>query len=189
MRVLADLDQHGFEIERRQDVAVGGVARGGERDPIARLEGGKKRQLKGRRGAGRDDDVGGLDRDAVLFAVMAGDRLAQGRDAERVGIADAVFGQGAPCRVEHDFGRRCSGLADFEMDDRVPRRLALIGGAQDVHRDKGRDEPAAGGAERHRPHLGTARRSCQGRAGFAMTGGPHSPQRKPPACLTENRSA
>ena len=101
MRVLADLDQHRLEAERRQDVAVGGIAGRGERDPVARLEGGEKRQLKRRRGAGRDDDLGGLDRDAVLFAVMPGDRLAQGRDAERVGIADAVFGQGAPRRVEH----------------------------------------------------------------------------------------
>ena len=49
MRVRADLDQHRFEAERGEDVAVGRVAGGGERDPITRFKRGKKRQLKRRR--------------------------------------------------------------------------------------------------------------------------------------------
>src|SRR5207248_9684546 len=91
--------------------------------------------------AGRDDDLGRLDRDAVALAVMPGDRLAQWRDAECVGIADAVLGQGLPRRVEHRRRRRGAGLTDFEMDDRLALRLALVGGAQHAHGDKGRDQP------------------------------------------------
>jgi hypothetical protein len=36
-------------------------------------------------------------------------------------------------------------------------RLALIGGAQHIHRDKRRDEPAPGRSKRHGRHLGMAR--------------------------------
>ena len=46
MRVLADLDQHGFEAERREDVAIGRVARRRERHPVARLERGEKSELE-----------------------------------------------------------------------------------------------------------------------------------------------
>ena len=92
----------------------------------------------------------GIDRDPVLRAVMPGDRLAQRRDAERVGIADAVRRQRPPRRVEHGLGRRRAGLADFEMDDRMPRGLARVGGAQHVHRDERRHQPAARGSARHR---------------------------------------
>ena len=34
MRVLADLDQHRFETQRRQDIAIGGIARDRQRDPV-----------------------------------------------------------------------------------------------------------------------------------------------------------
>ena len=46
--------------------------------------------------------------------------------------------------------RRRAGLADFEMDDRMPRRLARVGGAQHVHRDERRHQPAARRSARHR---------------------------------------
>ena len=66
MRVLADLDQHRLDAERREDVAIGGIAGHGERDPIAGLERGEKGELERRRRAGCDDNLGGIDRDAVL---------------------------------------------------------------------------------------------------------------------------
>src|SRR5260370_32547534 len=148
------------------------MAGGGERDPVAQLEGGEKIQLKGGRRAGRDDDLGGLDRDPVPLAVMLGDRFPQRRDAERVGIADAVFGEGAARGLEHRRGGRRAGLADFEVDDRMALGLALVGGAEDVHRDKRRDQPAAGGAERRRRPPGLWREAgASGRGGWARRGG------------------
>ena len=75
-------------------------------------------------------------------AVMAGDRLAQRRDAERVGIADAVFGERPSRRLPHRRRGLCAGLADFEMDDAPARRFRLVGGAHHVHRDERRNEPA-----------------------------------------------
>ncbi len=73
--VFADLDQHRLDPECCEDVAVGGIARGGERHPVARLERGEKSQLEGGRRTGRDDDLAGIDGDTVLRAVMSGDRL------------------------------------------------------------------------------------------------------------------
>ena len=70
MRVLADLDQHRLEAERAEDVAIGGIAGRRQRDPVARLEGGEKGELEGGRRAGGDDDLGRVDGDAVLLAVM-----------------------------------------------------------------------------------------------------------------------
>jgi hypothetical protein len=40
-------------------------------------------------------------------------------------------------------------LANLEMNDFGARGLALVGGAQDVHGDKGRNEAAAGRAQAH----------------------------------------
>ena len=88
MRVLADRDQHRLDAERRQDVAIGRIAGHGEPDPVAGLESSEKGEQKRGRRAGRDDDLGGIDRNPVLRPVIAGDRLPQRRDAERVGIAD-----------------------------------------------------------------------------------------------------
>ena len=150
MRVRPDLDQHRLQPERRQDVAIGRIARRRQRHPVPRLERREKCQLERRRRSGRDDDFAGIDRDPVLLPVMPGNRLAQRRDAERVGIADAVRRQRPPRRVEHGFGRRRAGLADFEMDDRMPLCLARIGGAQHVHRDERRHQAAARGSARHR---------------------------------------
>ena len=149
MRILPDLDQHRLDIEGRQNVAVSRVAGNREPDPVAGLESGEKPQLKGGRRAGRDDDLGGIDRDSVLRAVIGGDRLPQRRYAERIGISDPLIGQGAPGGLQHRLGRRSAGLADFEMNDIGAGGLALVGGAQHVHRDKGWDEPPPRRAQRH----------------------------------------
>ena len=66
MGILADRDQHRLDLESRQDVAIGRIARNGEPDPVAGLEGGEKGELKGGRRAGRDDDLGGIDGNPVL---------------------------------------------------------------------------------------------------------------------------
>ena len=48
MSVFARRDQHRFDIELRQDIAVVRIARVGETHTVARLEGGEKGELKGR---------------------------------------------------------------------------------------------------------------------------------------------
>ncbi len=80
---------------------------------------------------------------------MRGDCLPQWGDAERVGIADAVFGERAPGRLADRRRRLRPRLADFEMDYPRARCLALIGGAQHVHRDEGRHEAAPCGDQAH----------------------------------------
>jgi hypothetical protein len=75
MGILADRDQHRLDVECGQDVAVGRIARNGETHPVARFEGGEKGELKGGRRAGRDNDLGRVDQDAVLRPVVRGNRL------------------------------------------------------------------------------------------------------------------
>ena len=149
MGVLADFDQHRLDVERRQDVAIGRVPRDREPHSVAGLEGGEKGKLERGRRAGRDDDLGGVDGDAVLGLVVAGNRLPQRRDTERIGIADPFAPQGAASGIEHRLGRRGPRLADFEMDHVGAPGLPLVGGAQHVHRDKGRHQAPPGRAQSH----------------------------------------
>ncbi len=57
-----------------------------------------------------------------------------------------------PGRLAHGFGRLGPGLADFEMDHIGAGGLALIGGAQHIHGDEGRDQPPP---RRTQTHPGT----------------------------------
>ena len=141
---------HRHEVERRQDVAVGGIARRRQCDALARLEGGKKRQDEGRRGAGGDDDARGIDADAVCVEIMAGDRRAQRRKPERLGIAQRVLVERAPRRREHGAGRRRRRLADLEVQHVGAGCGALVRGAQHVHDDEGRNRGAPRELQRHR---------------------------------------
>ena len=143
-----ELDRH--EIERGQDIAVGGIARRRQGDPVAGLEGGKKRQDEARRGAGRDDDPRRIDADAVGVAIMPRDRLAQRGKAERLGIAERVLVERAPRRRAHGSWRRRSGLADLEVQHVGARGRALVRVAQHVHDDEGRDRGAPRQLQRHR---------------------------------------
>src|ERR1700730_3549617 len=90
MGILADFDQHRLDVEGRQDVAVSRVARYSEDHSVAGLERGERGKLESGRRTGRDDGLGGVDGDPVLRLVMAGDCLAQWRDAERIGITDPL---------------------------------------------------------------------------------------------------
>ena len=85
--------------------------------------------------------------------VMSGDRLSQRCDAERVGITDRFVRQGVPGRLAHGFGRLGPGLADFEVDHIGAGGLTLIGGAQHIHGDEGRDQPPPRHTQTH-PGIG-----------------------------------
>ena len=88
MRLGPDGQIDGHEIEGQQDIAIGGIARCGERDPVTRLEGGEKTEHEGAGGARRHHHPPRIQIEAVAMAVMRRDRGAQGRDAERLGIAE-----------------------------------------------------------------------------------------------------
>ncbi len=46
VRVFTGLDQHSLQAERRQDVAVGGIAGRGQGNPVAGLERGEKTRVR-----------------------------------------------------------------------------------------------------------------------------------------------
>src|ERR1700719_2730788 len=115
MGILADFDQHRLDVEGRQDVAVSRVPRYSEAHSVGRLERGETGKLESGRRTGRDDDLGGVDGDPVLRLVMAGDCLAQWRDAERIGITDPLACQRAASGFEYCLGCRGPRLADVEV--------------------------------------------------------------------------
>ena len=90
-RVRADRDLHRDQAERLQDVAVGRIGRRGHGDAVARIEGAEEDQIEAAGGAGRHHHARGREVDAVGFAVVAGDPLAQRPDAERLGVAEPAL--------------------------------------------------------------------------------------------------
>ena len=141
----------GLEIERRQDVAIGRIARRRERHPVAGIEAREEGERKAARRAGRDDHPLGRHLGAVGVAIVPRDALAQRRHAERRDIADAVGVERGVRRGQCRLGRGRAGLADLEMDDGVARRFLLGGGGHHVHDDERIDGAgAARNGTRHR---------------------------------------
>ena len=70
-RLARGLDQDRLAAERGEDVPVGRIARTRDGDAVARLEQREERQDEAGRGAGRDRDALGLDRDAVSLGIVA----------------------------------------------------------------------------------------------------------------------
>ena len=62
------LDQHRLAAERREDMAIGRIARHRDRDAIARIEQREERQDESGRRAGGDDDARRIDLDGVVLA-------------------------------------------------------------------------------------------------------------------------
>ena len=77
MPCAVELDLDHLDAERRQDVAVGGIAGCCDRDAVADVEHRQEGQVEGGRGAGRHGDPAGRDLEAVVLAIVRGDRLAQ----------------------------------------------------------------------------------------------------------------
>ena len=163
----AGRDLHRHNVEGPQDVAVGGVARGGQRDPVPRLERRQEGQQEPGRGAGGDHDPIRRQAEAVALAVVLGDSPAQRRNPQGHRVADLLGLQRVPRRLDHPpwgGGRR---LADLQVQHVAMGRLALGGGGHDIHHDEWRDLPALGDFQRHRngPHRvgGPARAAGGGR--------------------------
>ena len=154
----------GFEIERRQDVAIGGIAGRRERDAVAGIEARQEGERKAARRAGRHDDALGRHLRLVGLAIVPRDALAQRRNAERGDIADAVAVEGGMRRGQRPLGCRRAGLADLEVNDGVARRLLLGGSRHDIHDDERIDRTAAARElARHRSSAGNQRQSGAGR--------------------------
>ena len=143
------LDLHHFEVERLHDVAIGRIARSGDRDPIAGIEHGKESQVEARGRAGRYRDPRRRDVDAVMLGVMCCNRLAQVGPAKGVGVADAAVAQGALRGLAHEAWRRVERLAHGKRDHRRAERLQPVGFRQNVHGVEGLDIPAFGNRNDH----------------------------------------
>ena len=113
-------DRRGLELERRQDVAIGRIARRRDGDASAGIEQRQEREDEPRRRAGRDDHPLRRHRDPVSLPVMAGDPLAQGGEPERLRVADAPVGERRPGRLAGPLRRRRRRLAHLHMNDAVP---------------------------------------------------------------------
>ena len=79
--------------------------------------------MKAPRGPGGDDHAGGVDAQPVAFGVEPRDALAQGRKAERGGVAERpLLHRPGECLPRARGGGR-AGLADLHVDDPATGRL------------------------------------------------------------------
>jgi hypothetical protein len=152
-------DGHRLLAQRRQDVAIAGIARRRQSHPGAHVEQGEERQYEAGGGAGGYNHALRFHADAVPLGVVAGDPLAQGRQTEGDGISQRLALQrlrhAGQCRPR----RRGAGLAHLHVDDAVPLGLALGGGLHHIHHDERRDGAAPRGLEagRRSADLGSRR--------------------------------
>src|SRR5215470_15261685 len=142
------------------EVRVYGVTGIREEHFVARVEERGEEQEHGGRGAGRDENLIGRDGDAVASAVVIGDGLAEGQDAQAVGIARAAVLESPLGRLPHH-GRRVEvRLAKLEVDDVFALPLELLRALEDLHGQKGLDHlGAAGGHGRLRSRRASRRRA------------------------------
>ena len=135
---LGERDRHRLDAERLQDIAIGRIARCRDRHALPVIEQAQESQHEAGRGAGGHHHPLRSDAHAVGIAIVPGDPLAQGRDAERLGIADAAEIESGLRRLPGRARRRRRRLADLHVDDCIAPPLLGRGRAQHVHGKKGR---------------------------------------------------
>ena len=126
----ARLDAHRHEVERAQDLAVGGIARVAHADPVAGVEQRREGEQESARRARRDHHPGRVEIDAIGLAVVPGDPGPQRRQAEGDGVAERVGFHCPRDGLPRAGRRRRAGLSDLHVDD-VPARF--LGGARGLH--------------------------------------------------------
>jgi hypothetical protein len=136
-RIEADPDH--FDAKRAQDVLVGGESGLRHDHAVARIEHREKAQHERARGAYRDHDALGIDREVVAAPVVLGDGGAERGAAQSLGIADPSALESTPRRGQHGPRRTATGLANLEMDHVAPGGRVPIGARQHVHGDERRD--------------------------------------------------
>ena len=142
------------QAQRRQDIDVRRVERGRQRHPVAGVKRRQERQRERPGGAGGHGHPRRWQVEAVPIGQMRRDPLAQGRPAERLGVAERLPGAQRRGDRVHRAARRAGGrLAHLHADHvRRPgrqRRLARVGGGDDVHDDERRGFGATADLQRH----------------------------------------
>ena len=132
-RRLRRLDHHRLAAERREDMAIRRIAGQRDRYAIPRLEQREERQDEARRRAGRDDDARRVDGEAIRVSVVPRDARAQGRYAERLGIAKPAGRERGPRRRNGGCRRRRGRLPHFHVDDATAGGLDAGRGRHHVH--------------------------------------------------------
>src|ERR1700675_965618 len=110
------LDRHRFDAKSLQNVAIGWIARRGDRHARARIEKREGRQGEAAGRTGRDGYSFGRHLYAMGVAVMLRDPRAQAWAAERLGIADPAPIERGDGGIPHDAWRRRARLSYFKMN-------------------------------------------------------------------------
>ncbi|MNY02098.1 hypothetical protein D3C86_1346570 [compost metagenome] len=106
---------------------------------VTGIEKGEESKIEGRRRTGGHRDAARIDGDLVAQPVMAGDRLTQFAQAERIGITDPPVFQRGLSGFERRFRRGMGGLADRHGNDGASRLPAPVRFRQNIHGVKGFD--------------------------------------------------
>ncbi|MNT41329.1 hypothetical protein D3C72_1776860 [compost metagenome] len=93
--------------------------------------------------ARRDQDAVGVDVQTVVAAIEAADRLAQGRQAARGGVAGVAGGQRRLAGPHDRLGGGEVRFADFQMDHIVTGLFQHLSAGQQGHHMEGSDFVAA----------------------------------------------
>ena len=130
---------HGHQRQRAQDLAIAGIARLPQADPVPRIEQRREGQKEGPGRARRDDDAIGVQVDAIPSGIEPRDAMPQGWQAKRHGIAKGlVVHRPGQCGTRNR-GGRAAGLAHLHMDDRAALLFQQARGLDDIHHDEGID--------------------------------------------------
>ena len=156
LRAARQLDD--LAAQRREDVAVAGIAGAGHRDAVADVEGREEGEQEAAGRAGGQHHVVRGDRQAVGVAVVRGDAGPQLGQPQRDGVAEHVALQRVGGRAADGPGRGRGGLAGGEVDQVAVGALPLARGGPDVHDVEGRDRRAGGLVQSGSTHVPTLRR-------------------------------
>jgi hypothetical protein len=172
-----EVDFDDLDPERLHDVAIGRVARNGDRHLVARIEHGKEGEVEAGRGPGRHHHAVRRHVEPVMVAIVAGNRLPQFRSSERVRIAKRAGRECLGGRLANDPRRGVGWLADRERHHTPPRRTQRIGAREHIHGMERLDVGAAGNEDRRQGWQ--LRQSVRGRTNARLIWGSqvHEPHR------------
>ncbi len=130
---------HGAKIKRPEDLAIAGIPRCADPDPVARVKKRGESQNEPARRARGDHNAVGVEIDIIPVAVHPGDPLAQCGQAKCDGIAQCTVRHCAGQRGSGPQGCAGSGLAHLHVDDVAAFGFRGGGGLHYIHHDKGID--------------------------------------------------
>ena len=140
---------HRGHAKRHQDIAIRRIAGGRHGDAVARLE---RRQEPKQKSGGRASchhDPALRHGNAVAVVIEPGNRRAQRRNAESVGITQPVAVQCPLRRLDHGGRRSGRRLPDLQMKHLAAGRFPLRRGPHHFHHDERGDGSPLGDFQRH----------------------------------------